>query len=131
MVKFLREGTAEVFKYCNFAVPPPPYPLRLNIDTCINKQPNKSNNKLAPYQPVYRRPPAQKKSIEEKSIINRVPVYIQLTEKNKNKKKITIQILHNFFVCVFSLTVEKVLTDQHDSGLLYSTDAVIRRSQPL
>ena len=67
-------------------VPPPPYPLCLNIDTCINKQPNKSNNKLTPYLPVYRRPPAQKKSIEEKSIINRVPVYIQLTEKKQKKK---------------------------------------------
>ena len=80
---------------------------------------------------MYRRPPAQKKSIEEKSVINRVPVYIQLTEKKK-QKKITMQILHNFFLFVFfSLTVEKVLTDQHDSGLLYSTDAVIGRSQPL
>ena len=75
---------------------------------------------------MYRRPPAQKKSIEEKSIINRVPVYKKKQHKNN------YAILHNFFfVCVFSLTVERVLTDQHDSGLLYSTDAVIGRSQPL
>ena len=28
---------------------PIPQPLRLNIDTCIKKQPNKNNNKLTPY----------------------------------------------------------------------------------
>ena len=36
------------------------------------------------------------------AVINRVLVYICI----------------NYFLCVFSLTVEKVLTDQHDSGLL-------------
>ena len=90
--------SVQILQLCSY---PPPYPLCLNIDTCINKQPNKSNNKLTPYLPVYRRPPAQKKSIEEKSIINRVPVYIQLTEKKQ--KKITMQILHNFFLFVFFL----------------------------
>ena len=94
--------SVQILQLCSYPPPPTPYPLRLNIDTCINKQPNKSNNKLTPYQPVYRRPPAEKKSIEEKSIINRVPVYIQLTEK-KNNKKITMQILHNFFWLVFFL----------------------------
>ena len=34
VVKYPREGTAKVFKYCTFAPTPPP-PLRLNIEMCI------------------------------------------------------------------------------------------------
>ena len=53
--------------------------------------------------------------------------------KNREKRRLWIAILNcvpvhistNYFLLLFHLTVEKMLTDQHDSGLFKSMYAVI------